>query len=393
MELRLLGTSDLRVSALSLGTMTFGEQNTEEEAHAQLDYAVSRGVNFIDAAEMYPVPPKEETQGRTERYIGSWLKHQRRDSLIVSTKIAGPSRGFAWIRNGPRVNREHLDAAIDSSLKRLQTDYVDLYQIHWPDRYVPMFGASSYDVTQEHDSTPISEQLQALADLVKAGKVRQIGLSNETPWGVSEFVRCAEQLGLPKIVTVQNAYHLMNRAFESGLAEICHHLKVGLLAYSPLAFGHLTGKYLTYSNAVGTFAKVGEADAVQGTQSTATETYQSGRRESEHHATQQRAATGTLAEVPKGRITLFPGFGQRYAKPNVPVASKEYVRIAMEAGLSPATMALAFARTRWFNTSVIVGATNMEQLKEDLDSAEVVLSTELLERIEAVHKLYPNPAP
>ena len=344
MELRQLGASNLRVSALSLGTMTFGEQNTEAEAHAQLDYAVSRGVNFIDAAEMYPVPPRAETQGRTESYIGSWLKHQRRDLLIIATKIAGPSRGFAWIRNGPRVNREHLNAAIDGSLKRLQTDYVDLYQIHWPDRYVPMFGASSYDVTQEHDSTPIAEQLQALADLVKAGKIRHIGLSNETPWGVSEFVRCAEQLGLPKAVTVQNAYHLMNRTFESGLAEVCHHLKVGLLAYSPLGFGHLTGKYIADPNA-------------------------------------------------KGRITLFQNFGQRYAKPNVPLASKEYARIAMEAGLSPATMALAFARTRWFNTSVIVGATNMEQLKENLDSADVALSSDLLERIEAVHKLYPNPAP
>jgi aryl-alcohol dehydrogenase-like predicted oxidoreductase len=200
MELRRLGESDLRVSALSLGTMTFGEQNSEADAHAQLDLATSRGVNFIDAAEMYPVPPRAETQGRTESYIGSWLKHQRRDALIVATKITGPSRGFSWIRNSPRINREHLVAAIDGSLKRLQTDYVDLYQIHWPDRYVPMFGGTSYDVAQEHDTTPIAEQLQALADLIKAGKVRHIGLSNETPWGVSEFVKCAEKFGLPKII-------------------------------------------------------------------------------------------------------------------------------------------------------------------------------------------------
>ena len=344
MEYRQLGVSNLKVSALSLGTMTFGEQNSEADAHAQLDLAISRGVNFIDAAEMYPVPPRAETQGRTESYIGSWLKHQRRDSLIVATKIAGPSRGFSWIRNSPRINREHLNAAIDGSLKRLQTDYVDLYQIHWPDRYVPMFGATGYDVAQEHDTVPIAEQLQALADLVKVGKVRHIGLSNETPWGVSEFVRCAEKFGLPKIITVQNAYHLMNRSFETGLAEICHHLKVGLLAYSPLAFGYLTGKYLADPNA-------------------------------------------------KGRITLFPNFGQRYAKPNVPAASKEYVCIAQEAGMSPATMALAFARTRWFNTSVILGATNVNQLKENLDSANVVLSEEVLEKIEAVHKQYPNPAP
>ena len=344
MELRQLGESDLKVSALCLGTMTFGEQNTEAEAHAQLDMATSRGVNFIDAAEMYPVPPRAETQGRTESYIGSWLKHQQRDKLIVATKIAGPSRGFGWIRNTPRINREHLNAAINDSLKRLQTDYVDLYQIHWPDRYVPMFGATSYEAAEEHDTVPIAEQLQALADLVKAGKVRHIGLSNETPWGICEFVRCAEKMGLPKIVTIQNAYHLMNRSFETGLAEVCHHLKVGLLAYSPLGFGHLTGKYLADSNA-------------------------------------------------KGRITLFPNFGQRYAKPNVPAASMEYVRIAQEAGMSPATMALAFARTRWFTGSAIIGATNLDQLKENLDSAEVVLSAEVLEKIEAIHKLYPNPAP
>jgi len=344
MEYQQLGNSDLRVSALCLGTMTFGEQNSETEAHAQLDYAVSRGVNFIDAAEMYPVPPRAETQGRTESYIGSWLKQQRRDSLIVATKIAGPSRGFAWIRNSPRIDRRNLEAAIDASLLRLQTDYVDLYQIHWPDRYVPMFGASSYDASQEHDTVPIAEQLQVLAKLVKSGKVRHIGLSNETPWGVSEFVKCAEQMGLPKIVSVQNAYHLMNRGFEAGLAEVCHRTKVGLLAYSPLAFGHLTGKYLADPNA-------------------------------------------------KGRITQFPGFGQRYAKPNVPVASREYVRIAKEAGLSPATLALAFARTRWFTGSVIIGATNQDQLKENLDSAGVVLSAEVLESIEQVHRLYPNPAP
>lgn len=344
MEYRRLGESDLQVSVLSLGTMTFGEQNSEAEAHAQLDLAVSRGVNLIDAAEMYPVPPRAETQGRTESYIGSWLKHQRRDSLIVATKIAGPSRGFAWIRNSPRIDRQNLEAAIDGSLKRLQTDYVDLYQIHWPDRYVPMFGATGYDIAQEHDTVPIAEQLQALADLVKAGKVRHIGLSNETPWGVGEFARCAEKIGLPKIISVQNAYHLLNRTFETGLAEVCHHLDVGLLAYSPLAFGWLTGKYVADPNAT-------------------------------------------------GRITLFPGFGQRYAKPNVPVASKEYARIAQEAGLTPATMALAFVRTRWFTGSVIVGATNLNQLKENLDSAEVVLSAEVLEKIEAVNKLYPNPAP
>jgi aryl-alcohol dehydrogenase-like predicted oxidoreductase len=344
MEYRQLGSSDLKVSALSLGTMTFGEQNTETEAHAQLDYAVARGVNFIDTAEMYPVAPRAETVHRTETYLGNWLKHQQRDKLIVATKIAGPSRGFGWIRNGPRVNREHIHAAIDASLNRLQTDYVDLYQIHWPDRYVPMFGSTSYDVTQEHNSTPIAEQLSALAELVKAGKVRHIGLSNETPWGVSEFVRLAEQLGLPKIASIQNAYHLMNRTFESGLAEVCHQTNVGLLAYSPLAFGWLTGKYVANPNA-------------------------------------------------QGRISLFPGFGQRYNKVNVPAATKEYMRIAQEAQLTPAKLALAFARTRWFTSSVILGATSLEQLKENLDSAEVMLSEEILGSIENIHRLHPNPAP
>ncbi len=344
MEYRQLGNSNLNVSALALGTMTFGEQNTEAEAHAQLDYAISRGVNFIDTAEMYPVAPRAETVYRTESYIGSWLKRQRRDKFILATKIAGPARGFSWIRGTPRINREHITAAIDGSLRRLRTDYVDLYQIHWPDRYVPMFGSTSYDVAQERETTPIAEQLQVLAELVKAGKVRHIGLSNETPWGVAEFVRCAEQHCLPRIASVQNAYHLMNRTFESGLAEICHHTNVGLLAYSPLAFGWLSGKYITDPNA-------------------------------------------------KGRITLFPGFGQRYSKPNVPAATKEYMRIAQEAGLTPATLALAFARTRWFNSSVILGATTLGQLKENLDSAEAVLSKEVLESIEAVHRLYPNPAP
>ncbi len=344
MEFRRLGSSDLSVSALSLGTMTFGEQNSEQDAHQQLDMATAHGVNFIDTAEMYPVAPRAETQGRTESHIGSWLKHQPREKLIIATKIAGPARGFSWIRNGPRVDREHLNAAIEGSLKRLQTDYIDLYQIHWPDRYVPMFGATSYDVTQQHDTTPIAEQLLALGDLIKAGKIRHIGLSNETPWGVGEFVRCAEQAGLPKIISIQNAYHLMNRTFESGLSEVCHHAKVGLLAYSPLAFGHLSGKYHTDPKA-------------------------------------------------SGRITLFPGFGQRYNKPNVPAATVAYVRIAQQAGITPAGMALAYARTRWFTGSVILGATTLAQLEENLASSELTLSAETLEQIEAVHKLYPDPAP
>ncbi len=342
MEYRQLGESDLKVSALALGTMTFGCQNNEQQAHAQLDLALSAGVNFIDTAEMYPVPPNKESAGLSEIYIGNWLKRQQRDQLIIATKIAGPARGFSWIREQPRIEKSQIIAALEGSLTRLQTDYIDLYQIHWPDRYVPIFGATSYEVSLQRDCIPIEEQLSALACLVHAGKVRHIGLSNETPWGVSEFLRHAP--GLPKIVSIQNAYHLMNRSFETGLAEVCHHGKVGLLAYSPLAFGHLTGKY--------------------------------------------------LQEPPiPGRVTLFPGFGVRYQKPCVAAASREYVRIAQDAGLSLAQMALAFARSRWFTSSVILGASNVQQLQENLRSAEITLSVELLKLIESVHGRYPNPAP
>ena len=344
MEYRQLGESDLSVSVLSLGTMTFGEQNSEAEAHAQLNLAVARGVNLIDTAEMYPVPPRAETVHRTESYIGSWLKHQHRDKLVIASKIVGPSRGFSWIRGGPRVSREQIHTAIEGSLTRLNTDYLDLYQIHWPDRYVPMFGGTSYDAAEEHEATPIVEQLEALGELVQAGKVRYIGLSNETPWGVAEFVRLADAMRLPRVVSIQNAYHLMNRTFESGLAEVCRHTRVGLLAYSPLAFGWLSGKYQADPAAI-------------------------------------------------GRITLFPGFGQRYAKPNVQSATMEYVRIAREAGLRPAQMALAFVRTRWFTTSVILGATSLDQLNENLDSAGIGLNADVMDQIEAVHQRYPNPAP
>lgn len=344
MEYRRIGWSDLNVSSLCLGTMTFGEQNNEAQAHTQLDFAASRGINFIDTAEMYPVPPRSETVHRTETMVGSWLRRQVRDRFIIATKITGPGRGFNWIRNGPRINRAHIQAAVEDSLRRLQTDYIDLYQIHWPDRYVPMFGATQYDIDQERESVPIAEQLQALAELVQDGKVRYLGLSNETPWGVMEFMRCAEALNLPRVVSIQNAYHLMNRTYENGLAETCRHAQVGLLAYSPLAFGWLSGKYLTQPDTT-------------------------------------------------GRITLFPGFGQRYNKPSVSPATREYVRIARDANLSPVKMALAWARTRWFTSSVIVGATTLEQLEENLDSADISLSTDTLAQIEQVHRTWPNPAP
>jgi len=344
MKYNQLGSSDLKVSEICLGTMTFGEQNTEDEAHAQLDMAIDYGVNFIDTAEMYPVAPRAETQGLTEKYVGSWLKNQQRDKLIVATKITGPSRGFEWIRGGPRVTAEHINQAIDGSLKRLQTDYVDLYQIHWPDRYVPMFGSTSYDINNEHDTTPIKQQLQALSALVDAGKVRYIGLSNETPYGVSAFNQCAKELGLSRVVSIQNAYHLLNRTFEAGLAETCRHENVGLLAYSPLAFGHLSGKYLENPQA-------------------------------------------------KGRVTQFPQFTQRYSKINVPEALQAYANIAADAGLTLTQLALAFVRSRWFTASTIIGATNLKQLKENLASTEVVLSDDVVQQIEAIHQQYPNPAP
>jgi aryl-alcohol dehydrogenase (NADP+) len=339
-----LGTSDLKVSEICLGTMTWGQQNTEADAHAQLDYALSRGVNFIDAAEMYPVPPKGETQGRTETYLGTWLKRQRRDRLIVATKITGPGRGFDWVRGGElAINARNVQAAVDGSLRRLQTDYIDLYQIHWPDRYAPAFGQLFYDPTKERPTVPIEEQLEALGAVVKAGKVRHIGLSNETPWGTLEFLRTAERLGLPRAVSIQNAYSLINRTFESGLSEVSRKENIGLLAYSPLAFGHLSGKYLD----------------------------------------------GAKPEA--GRLTVFPQFGQRYDKPNVAPATAAYAALAREHGLTPATLALAFVRSRWFVASNIVGATSLEQLRENIDSADVTLSEPVLAAIDAIHLRFPNP--
>lgn len=343
MQYRQLG--DLKVSEICLGTMTYGQQNTVEEAHQQLDYAIAHGINFIDTAEMYPVPPRAETYGATETYIGEWLRKQKRDRLIIATKIAGPGRGMKWIRDGAKaINRENLKQAVDDSLRRLQTDYIDLYQIHWPDRYVPLFGQSVYDPAQERETVAIAEQLSAFADLIQAGKIRYVGLSNETPWGISQFSHTAKQLGLPKVVSIQNAYNLLNRVFDWALAETCHRENVGLLAYSPLAFGMLSGKYLS--------------------------------KPSEN-----------------ARITLFKGFGQRYLKTNVNEAVAAYADIAQRHNLTPTKLAIAFVRSRWFVTSTIIGATTLEQLQENLDSLEVVLDDEILAEIDVVHHRYPNPAP
>ena len=342
-----LGDSGLDVSEICLGTMTFGEQNSERESHQQLDLAVERGINFIDAAEMYPVPPRAETQGLTESYVGSWLARQPRDRIILATKITGPGRGFGWVRGGAlAIDAAGVRAAIEGSLRRLRTEYVDLYQIHWPDRYVPLFGKLYYDQAQERPTVPIAAQLAVLGDLVKAGKVRYIGLSNETPWGVMEFLRAAREAGLPRVVSIQNAYNLINRTYEPGMVEVTRQENVPLLPYSPLAFGHLTGKYLP----------------------------------------------GAAPAPADARLVKFPPFGQRYDKPNVQSAVAQYAALAREVGLTPAALALAFVRSRWFVASTIIGATTLEQLGEDIASAGIELSESTLAAIDAIHLRNPNPA-
>lgn len=340
-----LGNSDLQVTSICLGTMTFGQQNTEAEAHEQLDYALSRGVSFIDAAEMYPVPSSPETSGRTEQYVGTWLKKQARDKIVLATKATGPGRHMTWIRDGEQAfTQANLQRALDGSLSRLQTDYVDLYQLHWPDRNVPQFGGYHFKPEDERVFTPLRETLEALAGFIKAGKVRHWGLSNETPWGLMSFLRLADELGLPRPITVQNAYNLINRTWENGLAEIGYREQVSLLAYSPLGFGVLSGKYLQDPKA-------------------------------------------------HGRVTLFSGFAQRYAKPRVPEAVASYAAIAQKHGLTLTQLALAFTYQRWCVASSIIGATSMAQLKENLDADQVVLSPEALAEIEQVHLAQPNPAP
>jgi aryl-alcohol dehydrogenase-like predicted oxidoreductase len=340
-----LGRSDLKVSRVSLGTMTFGTQNSEADAHRQLDFALARGVNFIDTAEMYSVPPNAESYGKTETHIGTWLKRQARDRIVLATKISGPGRSMKWIRNGELAfNRRNIRAAIEGSLRRLQTDYVDLYQLHWPDRNTPLFGQYQFDPEKERDFVPLAETLEALAELVKEGRVRCIGLSNETPWGVMQFLRLAEQHNLPRVVSVQNAYSLLNRTWETGLAEIGFREHVSLLAYSPLAFGLLSGKYLADAQA-------------------------------------------------RGRMTLFPGFAQRYSKVNVLPAVAAYADLARRHGISLTRLALAFVASRPFVASTIIGATTMEQLHEDIDGCTGTLPEEVMKEIEALHLRYFNPAP
>ncbi len=346
MEYSYLSNTDIKVSRICLGTMTWGEQNTAEEGWQQLDMAISSGVNFIDTAELYPVPPKAETYTKTEEILGQWLKRQpRREDLVIASKVSGPGEWVSYMRDGgARLDRNSIIEACNASLKRLQTDYIDLYQVHWPERDTNFFGQLGYQHSTRADVISIEETLSALHELVQTGKIRHIGISNETPWGVMEYLRLSNKHGWPKAVSIQNPYNLLNRTFEIGLAEISHREEVGLLAYSPLGFGVLSGKYL--------------------------------------HG----------AQPPKGRITLFSRFS-RYNNPQAVAATEAYVELAKARELDPAQMALAYVNSRPFLTSNIIGATSTEQLRNNLASIELSLDAETVAEIEAIHTRHPNPAP
>ena len=346
MEYRKLGHTDIEVSALCLGTMTYGKQNTQRDASSQLDYAVDRGINFIDTAEMYPVPPETETQGDTETMIGQWLADRgRRDDLVIATKISGP--GLGTVRGGKGdYSPGNIRTAVDESLQRMQTDFIDLYQLHWPARNSNFFGKLGYTPRsgESDPATDMLDVLETLGELVEAGKIRHVGLSNESAWGTMKFLELAERHGLPRMVSIQNPYNLLNRSYEVGLAEVSHRENVGLLPYSPLAFGVLSGKYL--------------------------------------HGHQPENA----------RLTLFDRFS-RYTKAPGIRATEAYVGLAREHNLDPAQMALAWVTSRPFVTSNIIGATTMEQLENDIDSADLQLDGEVLDAIEAIHAEAPNPCP
>jgi aryl-alcohol dehydrogenase-like predicted oxidoreductase len=343
---RPLGRTGLNVPLICLGTMTFGEQNTQNDGFAQMDYALDRGIDFFDTAELYAIPPRAETYGATEIIIGNWMKERgNRAKITLASKVAGRSP-MTWTRDdgaGPRVNKANIDEAIQKSLKRLQTDYIDLYQIHWPDRRINLFGGWSYK-DYKQDYSAFEDVLAALDVWVQKGAIRHIGVSNESPWGVMRFVDEAQHNGLPRIATIQNAYNLVNRVFELGLAEIAMRENVGLLAYSPLAQGYLTGKYLGGARPAG------------------------------------------------ARSTLFER-GQRYEGPGAENAIKAYIALAADHGLSPSQLALKFCATREFMTSVIIGATTMEQLVHDIDAFDVPWSEELEKAVEVIHSTTPNPCP
>ena len=346
MEYRELGHSGIKVSALCLGTMTWGEQNSEAEGHEQMDYAVDQGINFFDTAELYPIPPRAKTQGRTEDIIGTWFEARKnRDKIILATKVIGRSSQTHFRKDGSRgeVSRAQIMEAVEGSLRRLRTDYIDLYQIHWPDRPIRIFGGLEYK-PYEGDFHSIESTLEVLGELVQSGKVRFVGISNETAWGAMRFLFVADKTGGPRIVSIQNAYNLLNRSYEVGLSEVTHRENVGLLAYSPLAQGYLTGKY--------------EGGA-----------------------------------MPAGsRKVLFDRL-QRYETVNAAPATTRYLEIAKKYGLNPAQMAIQFVTTRPFVTSNIIGATSMDQLKLDISSFDVHLSEEVLREIEDTQLIYSNPCP
>ena len=343
MEYRTLSHTELRISLICLGTMTWGQQNTEAQAHEQMDYAVAQGVNFFDTAEMYPVPPMAETQGRTEQYIGSWLrKTGKRKDIVLASKVTGP--GFAYVRGGSKLDRKSVLSACEDNLRRLQTDYLDLYQVHWPQRPTNYFGRLGYEHSDAPSLVPIEETLGALDELVKQGKVRHVGVSNETPWGLHEYLRVSRERKLARIVSIQNPYSLLNRSFEVGLAEFAHRESIGLLAYSPTAFGVLSGKYLD------------------------------GKR------------------PPDGRVTLFKRFS-RYSNPQAEAATAAYVELARQNGLDPVQMALAYVNSRSFVSSTIIGATTMDQLRSNIASWQVKLSKDVLAAIETIHQRHTIPCP
>lgn len=346
-----LGSSDLQVTPICLGTMTFGEQVAEKEAHSILDCSLDLGVNFLDTAEMYSVPAKAETCGATESILGNWFANKpgARQKVVLATKVAGPSRGMPWVREGAGMTPQDILNSCDASLKRLRTDVIDLYQIHWPERHVPAFGAMYFDPTKAAIETSIHEQLEAMAKLVQAGKVRYIGLSNETPYGTHEFVRLAEQHGLPRVMTVQNPYCLVNRTFDNAMDETCHRLGVSLLAYSPLGFGSLTGKY--------------DQTGLEG------------------------------AGAPMGRLAKYESVRkQRWARPSTLEAARLYNQLARDNGMTPTQMALAFCYTRWSVASTIIGVTSVVQLKEDVKAWGTELSADVLSAIDAIRLVHRDPA-
>ncbi|MFL9830234.1 NADP(H)-dependent aldo-keto reductase [Flavobacterium sp. ST-87] len=345
MKYTVLPDTDIKVSKICLGTMTFGQQNTEADGHAQMDYAVANGVNFFDTAEMYSVPAREETYGSTEKILGTWFKKSgKREEIVLASKIAGPNPNFSYMREKNDFSPASLNYALDKSLQRLQTDYIDLYQLHWPERKTNFFGKRGFVAENDAWEDNIRLVLETLDGFVKEGKIKHIGLSNETPWGIMRFLEESKYHNLPKIKTVQNPYSLLNRQFEVGSAEICIRENIGLFAYSPMAFGTLSGKFLA----------------------------------GENH--------------PNARIKLFPQFS-RYSSAQSTEATKQYVAIAEKHGLSAAQMALAFVNQQAFVTSNIIGATTLEQLKENIASIDLVLSEEIINEINAVHAVIPDPAP